>query len=400
MKADVLIIGSGIVGLTMALGLSRYNLNIVVVDKHPLPTFQKTKKYDLRVSAITRASMRLFEKLGVWPHLAGERRCAFEKMFVWDHHGTGSIQFDAHEIHETHLGEIIENNHILQALYQCLKNCPNVRLLHQIEPIRWERVDEINLVTFSNGETTASSLLIGADGANSWVRAQAQIPFVEKSYQQSALVTTVETEQSHQLTAWQCFSPDSILAFLPLPDENKCSIVWSMNDTNIAAVAQWDKERLAKELSLTFEARLGRAKVIDDVVIYPLTMRHVKQYVKPGMALIGDAAHTIHPLAGQGVNLGLLDVAVLLEVIDDALHEDKNFADYIVLRRYERWRKGENSLMINAMQFFKQFFGQQPMPIVMLRNLGLQITDRIPFLKHFFIRRAMGLEGDLPKLVR
>ncbi len=172
-----------------------------------------------------------------------------------------------------------------------------------------------------------------------------------------------------------------------------------MNNALIEEAKHWSKEQLAKQLTLAFESMLGRVEVVDKVAVYPLIMRHVDQYVQSGLALIGDAAHTMHPLAGQGVNMGLLDAAALLEIIENALSQRKNYADYYILRRYERWREGENNLMLNAMQLFKQLFGKQPLPLVMLRNLGLNCTDRLPFIKQFFINRAMGLSGDLSKWV-
>ncbi len=200
MKADVLIIGGGIVGLTTALGLSKQDLSIVLLDKNPRQVFEETESYSLRVSAITRASQRLFEKLNVWQMIKNERKSPFENMFVWDHEGTGQITFNANEVMQPYLGHIIENGQLIEALYKNLAQCSNVSLLFGIEPQRLEIVNHLNVVTLKNGDTITSKLLIGSDGADSWVRARAKIAFTQKPYHQSALVTTVRTEKSHELT--------------------------------------------------------------------------------------------------------------------------------------------------------------------------------------------------------
>jgi 2-octaprenylphenol hydroxylase len=219
------------------------------------------------------------------------------------------------------------------------------------------------------------------------------------NYDQSAVVCNVRSAESHQATAWQRFLPTGPLAFLPLHD-GRCSIVWATMPEQADELLALSDFEFARALATAFDRRLGSIIEVGLRAAFPLRLQHAHAYVKPGLALIGDAAHVVHPLAGQGVNLGLLDAATLAEVILDAIAADQDFAAFKALRRYERWRKGDNLLMLGVMDGFKRLFGNALPPVRLLRNLGLNLTEAAGPIKNGIARRAMGLAGDLPRLAR
>jgi 2-octaprenylphenol hydroxylase len=395
---DIVIIGSGIVGLTCASALATTGLRIAILEAKSTSTTWQADKYDIRVSAINAASQAIFQALGAWSIISNLRKSAFRDMHVWDE--KGEIHFSCTQIARPYLGHIIENSVMQQALLDVIKNHPNITLCYESQPVAITGSAERQIITLKDGTTLQANLLIGADGAHSWLREYLQIPLRTWSYQQNALITTVHTEMAHQATAWQRFLPTGTLAFLPLVDEHMCSIVWSINDNYAHHYATLTEQEFNHSLSSAFNYQLGKTQVIDKRVSIPLYMRHAQQYVQPHIALIGDAVHTLHPLAGQGVNLGILDAVCLAEVVAQALAKKQNIGDYNVLRRYERWRKGENSIMIAAMEGFKRLFTHDANSIIKARGLGLTITNKLTNVKSLFIKRAMGLTGDLPHLAR
>jgi 2-octaprenylphenol hydroxylase len=324
----------------------------------------------------------------------------FRDMRVWDATGFGSIHFDSADLGEPLLGWIIENRVIQYALLERVQQFPAVELhcpaaLETAHPLDeggwWMRVND--------GCEFTTRLLVGADGAQSRVRQLAGIETGGWGYDQHAVVANVRTAKPHQETAWQRFLPSGPLAFLPLHD-GRCSIVWSDTPERAAGLLMLNDNDFGEALAAAFEARLGAIVQVGPRAAFPLRVQHAHAYVKPGIALIGDAAHVIHPLAGQGVNLGLLDAATLAEVLLDAVAADRDIGSLKVLRRYERWRKGDNLLMLGIMDGFKRLFGSTLPPVRLLRNLGLNLTDAAGPLKNLIARRAMGLEGDLPRLAR
>jgi 2-octaprenylphenol hydroxylase len=352
------------------------------------------------VSAISRASQRLFAAVGAWDGMTAWRVSPFRDMRVWDATGFGSIHFDSADIGEPLLGWIIENRVIQHALLERARQCPAVDLLC---PTALETAQPLEAggwrVGLKDGREFTTRLLVGADGAQSKVRQLAGIETGGWGYDQHAVVASVRTAQPHQETAWQRFLPSGPLAFLPLHD-GRCSIVWSTTPERATGLLALNDEDFGAALAAAFEARLGAILEVGPRAAFPLRLQHAQAYVKPGVALIGDAAHVIHPLAGQGVNLGLLDAATLAEVLSDAMADDRDITSLKVLRRYERWRKGDNLLMLGIMDGFKRLFGTSLPPVRLLRNLGLNLTDAAGPLKNLIARRAMGLEGDLPRLAR
>ncbi|WP_339842430.1 FAD-dependent monooxygenase [uncultured Halopseudomonas sp.] len=402
---DLIIVGGGMVGATLALALADTELNIALVDALPLDPqparpAQTVSGYDSRVSAVSAASERIFTRLGVWPLIDSERRCAYQHMCVWDAEGTGEIRFDALALNESRLGHIVENVRLQQALLGRLEQT-SVDMLGNRKIETLVREDAGWRLKLVGGEALCAPLVVAADGARSKVRELAGFALREWDYLHHAIVTTVQVAEPHQATAWQRFLPTGPLAFLPLPDragEHYCSIVWSLLPEAADRVMALDDAAFAREVGAAIEDRLGQVVAVDPRFRIELRQRHAKTYAMQGLVLVGDAAHTIHPLAGQGVNLGLLDAAELNDVLRAAIQRGEPLADLDVLQRYERRRMGANLGMMAAMEGFERLFHANALPLRWLRNAGMQWLDQQAKLKSVVIRRAMGLDGDLPSL--
>ncbi len=404
MRADLIIVGAGMVGSALALALEHSGLNILIVDGGPLSIkpFDGAAAFEPRVSALSAASQRILERLDVWPGIAARRASAYCDMQVWDGSGTGSVHFSAASVHAESLGHIVENRVVQDALLERLHDS-NLGLLGNARLEQLRRSGDGWLLKLADGRELRSSLLVAADGANSAVRRLAGCATREWDYLHHAIVTSVRCARPHQATAWQRFTDDGPLAFLPLrrgDDDHWCSIVWSAVPAEAERLMALDDEAFRHELGKAFEWRLGEVSQVDRRLCIPLRQRHAKRYVESGLALIGDAAHSIHPLAGQGVNLGFLDAAVLAEVLLHALERGEQPNDVRVLSRYERRRMPHNLAMMAAMEGFERLFQADPLPLRWLRNSGLNWVDDLPEAKALFVRQALGLSGDLPLLAR
>lgn len=405
MHADLIIVGAGMVGSTLALALQDSGLRIVLLDGARLesgPALAADAPFEPRVSALSMASQRILERLGVWPGVLARRATPYRAMCVWDGSGTGQIDFRAASVHAEHLGHIVENRVVQEALLERLQTAP-------IE--RWgeARLDQLRrsaggwLLTLADGRQLRTPLLVAADGARSRVRQLAGCATREWDYLHHAIVTSVRCSQPHQDTAWQRFTDGGPLAFLPLSrtgDRHWCSIVWSCPPAQADALLALDDAGFAAALERAFESRLGAVLEVEPRHGVPLRQCHARRYVEPGLVLIGDAAHSIHPLAGQGVNLGFLDAAVLAEVLQHAQHRGESLASTRVLGRYERRRMPHNLAMMAAMEAFERLFQSDDLRLRWLRNAGLRLVDRHYLAKGLFIRQALGLAGDLPALAR
>lgn len=404
MQADLIIVGAGMVGSALALALEHSGLEILVVDGGPLSVkpFAAEGAFEPRVSALSVASQRILERLGVWDGIAARRVSPYRDMRVWDGSGTGSVHFAAASVHAEVLGHIVENRVVQDALLDRLHDS-QIGLLGSARLEQLRRSGDGWLLTLADGRELRAPLLVAADGANSAVRRLAGCATREWDYLHHAIVTSVRCERPHQETAWQRFTDDGPLAFLPLArqgDQHWCSIVWSTVPTEAERLMALDDEAFRHELGKAFEWRLGQVTAADPRLCIPLRQRHAKRYVESGLALIGDAAHSIHPLAGQGVNLGFLDAAVLAEVLLHAIERGEQVNDVRVLSRYERRRMPHNLAMMAAMEGFERLFQADPLPIRLLRNSGLNWVDELPDAKALFVRRALGLAGDLPALAQ
>ncbi|WP_049339389.1 2-octaprenyl-3-methyl-6-methoxy-1,4-benzoquinol hydroxylase [Stutzerimonas stutzeri] len=405
MQADLIIVGAGMVGSTLALALEGSGLDILVLDASPLEAadFDPQGGFEPRVSALSAASQRIFERLGAWPGMSARRVSPYTDMHVWDGSGTGQIHFSAETVHAEVLGHIVENRVVQDALLETMQRRGGQRLLGAAPLERLERTPQGWQLTLDDGRQLNAPLLVAADGANSAVRRLAGCETREWDYLHQAIVTSVRCSEPHQRTAWQRFTDDGPLAFLPLErdgDQHWCSIVWSVTELEARRLMALDDTAFRAALGRAFEQRLGEVEEVDPRLCIPLRQRHAKRYVQPGLALIGDAAHTIHPLAGQGVNLGLLDAAVLAEVIEAAMARGERPEDIRVLSRFERRRMPHNLAMMAAMEGFERLFQADPLPLRWLRNTGLKAVQALPEAKALFVRQALGLSGDLPALAR
>ncbi|CAM3624639.1 2-octaprenylphenol hydroxylase [compost metagenome] len=404
MRADLLIVGAGMVGSALALALQHSGLEILLLDGSPLSIkpFDQQSAFEPRVSALSAASQRILERLGAWQGISERRLSPYSDMRVWDGSGTGQIHFSAASVHAEVLGHIVENRVVQDGLLERLHDS-EIGLLANARLEQMRRSGDDWLLTLADGRTLRAPLVIAADGANSAVRRLTGCETREWDYLHHAIVTSVRCAQPHQATAWQRFTDEGPLAFLPLLRDGQqdwCSIVWSTTPEQAEHLMALSDEGFCAELERAFEGRLGSVLQADPRVCVPLRQRHAKRYVAEGLALIGDAAHTIHPLAGQGVNLGFLDAAVLAEELQHAYERGERLADIRVLSRFERRRMPHNLALMAAMEGFERLFQADPLPLRWLRNSGLKWVEQLPEAKALFVRQALGLSGDLPELAR
>jgi 2-octaprenylphenol hydroxylase len=411
---DIIVVGAGMVGLTCALACvsegSSEALKIAVIESQLTPPQWRPDKFDNRVSALTEASRQILSHLGAWDEIEQTRISPYQNMHVWDADGVGKVNFCAADIQQPVLGHIVENNLIVSALTQQAQQHPQIELLYGSGVAELSSFkNNIRTLELENGQLLSASLVIAADGALSTVRTLAEIELKEKPYHHNAIVTTVKTEKEHGLTAWQRFDETGPLAFLPLSKEQEgsnqrdnhySSIVWSVTPEKSAELMALDEAQFRLALGAAIEFRLGEVLEAEPRFHFPLIQRHAQQYVLPGLALIGDAAHTIHPLAGQGVNLGFLDAAVLAEELQRAIAAEVCPGNLDILKRYQRRRRGNNRMMIYSMMGFKKLFEQPALPIRWARNRGMDLFDKTSWLKNPIASYAMRVNSNLPKIAR
>jgi 2-octaprenylphenol hydroxylase len=399
---DIIIVGSGIVGATAALALAQQTpLKIALLDAQPINAKCSLTTYGARVSAISPASQRIFQRLKVWSAIRAKRISPYHKMHVWDAAGAGKLDFDSATLAADALGYIIEDDVIRASLIEQFQTVTNLDVIAPVQLLTLiEQSDSIVLTANidSGNLTLHGKLLIAADGGNSWCRKQAGITIQTRPYHHDAIVATAQTSLPHQQTAYQRFLATGPLAFLPLDDPRTASIVWSTTASEAQRLLALTDLDFCAELAKAFAYQLGDVTTVSPRQSFTLQMRHANQYIKPRLALVGDAAHTIHPLAGQGVNLGLLDVASLVEVITKALAQNRDFASMSILRRYERWRKAENVTMLAFVDGIKYLFVNDNKAIQSMRLAGLNIMDKMQLVKHFFANYAAGNRSSLPLL--
>jgi len=394
---DVAIVGGGMTGATLACALAKAGLRVAVVEasEPPPPTVDA---WELRVSAISRASEGALRAIDVWHGFAADRIGVFREMHVWDSTGSGSVHFDSADIGSDALGHIVENVAIQRGLNARMASLATLEL-YRPETLQDLRVENDRVTLRLGGTRLHARLVVAADGSRSRVRELAGIHCDAGDYGQQAVVATVRTELWHRETAWQRFLPDGPLAFLPLPGD-LCSIVWSTLPEHAQALLAESDQGFESAVEEAFESRLGGIELVGGRAGFPLRHLHAREYVAERVALVGDAAHTIHPLAGQGANLGLQDAAVLAEILLRIWSRERDLGRRTNLRPYERWPKGRNHLMQQGMSGFRWLFGSQLEPVRVARNLGLSMVDRSPPLKRLFMRYASGIGGDLPPMAR
>ena len=398
-SVDVAIVGGGMVGLAVACGLQGSGLRVAVLEQRVPEPLAADAPPQLRVSAINAASEKLLTRLGVWQDILSRRASCYHGMEVWDKDSFGHISFDDQSMGYSHLGHIVENSVIHYALWNKAQQSSDISLLApaELQQVAWGENE--TFLTLKDGSMLTARLVIGADGANSWLHNKADIPLTFWDYQHHALVATIRTEEPHDAVARQVFHGEGILAFLPLSDPYLCSIVWSLSPEEALRMQQASEDEFNRALNIAFDNRLGLCKVESERLVFPLTGRYARQFAAHRLALVGDAAHTIHPLAGQGVNLGFMDAAELIAELKRLHRQGKDIGQYIYLRRYERSRKHSAALMLAGMQGFRDLFSGANPAKKLLRDIGLKLADTLPGVKPQLIRQAMGL-NDLPEWLR
>ncbi len=410
-KFDLIIVGGSMVGATLACALADSPLKIAIIEAHTPEAFDQQQSHDLRVSALNIASEQVLRNVGVWQSILDKRSCVYRRLKTWElDESRAATEFDCADSQQDHLGYIIENRVIQLALLERIQRAENLHLFkNNVASIDIQA--GASLLTLDNEKQLITKLIVGADGANSMVRRAAGIGIHSWDYSQSALVINVEMAQGQQDITWQQFTPSGPLAFLPLSG-NSASLVWYGEPDKIARLSALDNETLCQQIMQQFPAALGKVNKVLAKGAFPLKRQHAQQYVKPGVALVGDAAHLIHPLAGQGVNIGILDAAQLAQTIEQAAgdrissadeyayNSDDDFSSLAVLQDYERKRRNHNLLVMQLMDSFYRVFSNQIAPLKALRNIGLGVAQRIPFARKKAMQLAMGITGPLPPLAR
>lgn len=381
--SDVIIVGAGLTGLAMANSLIDQGLSVTIVDRQQ-PTSWCSENYALRVSAISLASQQLFENLDVWSQMQAKRVSPYQSMKVWDAVSNAHIEFDAAEMSSPHLGHIIENDVMIDALWERLPK--EVFVLGQCQSLQYEN----NRWTLVLAEQTLQApLVIACDGACSWVRETVGIEADRTHYDQKAIVAVVKSAKSHEATAYQRFLPSGPLAFLPLGESHLSSIVWSLQSDLADEYLEKSEAEFNELLGQALEERLGETQLHTERVAFPLIHHHAKKYVQDGLVLVGDAAHAIHPLAGQGVNLGFADVACLSKIIRTARDKGRRYFSLQNLEKYERARRADNSIMHQSMTGFNALFSNEKPTLVGLRSAGLAMVNSQSWLKGWLAKRAV-----------
>lgn len=387
------------VGSALACALATLGIRVAVIEARKFTREWPAGEISNRVSALSRASQTLLERLNAWPRMTALGISPYRAMYVWDAGGSGHIRFDSAEVGEPDLGHIVENRVTQLALWERLEQLGEATLFCPGRVTDFKLEEHRVRVTLDDGTELEAALLVGADGRDSAIRERAGIATRGWDYDQHALVANVTHELWHEETAWQRFRSNGPLAFLPLAD-GRSSIVWATSPERAEALVTLEQPQFCAALGKAFGHRLGQVLDAGPRGVFPLRLQHTEHYVLHRLALVGDAAHAIHPLAGQGVNLGFLDAAQLADALLEAKARGRDLGAPATLRRYERARKGENMAMLGAMDAFKRLFSNDAMPLRLMRNAGLDLADRVTPLKNLFLRRALGTVGELPSLVR
>lgn len=394
-KFDAVIVGGGMMGLLCALQLQKHDFQVAIIDKNPQPVFQ-TEIIPNRVIAISPKTKKLLMQVNVWQHI--KTISSYDNMEVWSETGSGAINFNAQDAHTDYIGYIVEVNDLLAALWQAIEavGFSHFYANHTCQEII-KNNQSITLVTTHNTAnqvqepvTFEAKLLIAADGAHSWIRRALSWSVKEEPYPHHALTATVHIERAHQKSAWQCFLKTGPVAFLPLKDPHHCSIVWSNSPHTIDALMQLSPIDFCKALSKAVGNQFGSITLKTPLQRFPLIMRHAKDYQKERVALVGDAAHTWHPMAGQGANLGFLDVSALTNTLIWAQKKGRDIGKCDTLAAYQRQRRANNELMIRLLQCFVHLFGLNDGVPLQLRNLGMRALTRFTPIKKCILAYAIG----------
>ncbi len=413
---DVVIVGAGMVGATIACGLARSNLKVAVIDPQEAQPYVENELPHIRVSAISFASEQVLKHVGAWSHIISKRICPYRHLAVNempakeglaaklpDISNWARTEFSADTIGQAHLGHIIENDIVHLALHEQMEKLGSLSIFCPDNIVSLDLQSTKKKIVLSKQGEITTRLVIGAEGAHSQVRVQAGIGQTREQYEQHAFVCTVSYQGVQEDITWQSFTPHGPIAFLPLSDvagQHYASLVWYDSPESIARMKAFNDEELLRYFQREYPDTLPPLLSINERASFPLFRSHALSYIKQGVALAGDAAHTINPLAGQGVNLGILDAAVLIEELIQANMNNEDIASEHVLKRYQKARRTENQIMMSAMDAFYYGFSNEVLPLRILRNIGLGLANHAGFAKKNVMKYAIGASGDLPKLAK
>ena len=411
---DIVIVGAGMVGAALATGLGRSGFRVALVDRGSAPEFDPSLPPDIRVSALSAGSERYLNDLDVWPSMLAMRATPYARLAVWDEtrhplsnllpRKVADVVFDAGNLSARHLGHIVENRITQQALWNSAASLNSVSLFPDNAVSHLENGNNHAAVTLEDGTELECQLVVGADGAASGVRELAGIGVTRDQYQQQAMVISVRYQGAVEDITWQGFYPSGPRAFLPLHSagngESWASLVWYDSPEQLARLKSLDDRALMAEIQNAFPPELPLLTHIEAKASFPIARQHAKTYVNNRVVLAGDAAHTINPLAGQGVNLGFQDALCLQTVIREAKRAGCDLADPAWLAKYEQQRRPANRRMMMAMDVFYHLFSNRTPPLHLLRNLGLGATKAMPFARNRVAKYAMGIDDELPPLIR
>ncbi|MGE4500277.1 MAG: UbiH/UbiF/VisC/COQ6 family ubiquinone biosynthesis hydroxylase [Hydrogenovibrio sp.] len=400
-QTDVVIVGGGMVGATVALGLAQAGFDVTLLERRaPSLEWSDEAPYQTRVSALTRASENILKHLNAWAGIERRRCHAFTDMHVWESVSDAEVHFDARDVQESNLGYVVENNVIQAALWEQIPDYPNLHLIVGQTPTDLILENDQAWLILDNGVRLQARLVVGADGALSKTRDMAGIAVQEHDYQQCAVVGCVKTELPNQDTCWQRYQAEGPFAYLAM-DDNMSSIAWYLPVEQMQWALSLSDDAFAAAIAEASGHKLGEVVEVGERSAFPLVRRHAEQYVKPHFVLVGDAAHTVHPQAGQGVNLGLLDAAALVEVLTEAKQANPEHWDrFAVLRRYERWRRGDNVIVQRSMEGFDWLFKQDQGLKNQFRQWVLPLADQAKPLKRWLMSQALNGREVLPALAK
>ncbi|MGK2285379.1 UbiH/UbiF/VisC/COQ6 family ubiquinone biosynthesis hydroxylase [Pedomonas sp. V897] len=396
-SVDAIIIGGGLVGMTLALALSSHGLEVAVVDSADLNATLEAS-FDGRASAIANASAKMFQAIGVWPHLADVAQ-PIRKILVTDGDSPRFLQFDSAAIGDEPLGYMFENRLLRAGLMAAYRQSEGIRLHAPDRLVSWNRSSARVEAVLASGTRLVAPLLVSAEGRRSSLREQVGIRVAQWSYRQHGIVTTVAHEKPHGDVAHERFLPNGPFAILPL-QHNRSGIVWTVSDKDGPAYMGLSDRAFLAELQRRFGDFLGKVELAAPRWSYPLGFIHAERYIDDRFALIGDSAHGIHPIAGQGLNMGLRDVAAFTQVLVESARIGLDIGSPDVLRRYQQWRRPDNVSSAAVMDGLVRLFSNDLKTVTFARRFGIGLVNRIPPLKGFFMREAMGATGKLPRLLQ
>jgi len=396
-QADVVIVGGGMAGLTSAIGLATNGMKVAVIDIAAADT-TTAESFDGRACALSYSTCQLFEALDIWPHMEPYAQPILE-VRVTDGPGLLHTHLDHEDLGEGPLGHMLENRHTRIALYARLSEVDNINLIapDKVKDIT-RSANKVTLTT-EGGYTVEAPLLLGVDGRGSMVREWAGIKVTKWGYKQDGIVCAVEFEHSHCGIAHEKFLPSGPFAILPLTG-NRASLVWTEKDHLTKTIMGLSDRAFQSEVQRRMGDFLGGVKVVGGRWAFPLTLQFAERFVDDRVALVGDAAHGMHPIAGQGLNLALRGVAALIEVLVDAHRTGQNIGSKTVLRQYEQWRTTDTAALLSVTDVLNRLFSNNITPVRVARDIGLAVTDQLPPLKNFMMQHARGNVGDLPKLLQ